>query len=184
MFEASLETRRAVGARGVSEPNTHQREPHPPGAAACEETFTRAMEEALWVFLDLLPVCVSGGADPLDPPVAVGRSPHSRTPVRVRTGAGHRAVQGWGPESHLLNKGLSAGGEEHAWEWPCGPASGRVSACRAGAAGVPELLDRPRPPGLGVALASVPPRTAPTSFREQTDILLPPSLARENPRTR
>lgn len=103
------------------------------------------MEEASWVFLDLLPVGVSGGADP-SPSSRGSRAEPTLEDACARPDAGNQAMQGWGSESHLLNSGFSAGGEEHAWEWPPGPMSGPVSACRAGAASVLELLDRPLPP--------------------------------------
>lgn len=105
--------------------------------------------------------------------------------VHVRTDPGNQAVPG---------VGLRASPSQHRpfrWGWlTCGnahpgPVSGRVGACRAGVSSDVELLNRPLPREVsGWPLPPVPPRTAPTSFRDQTDIFLPPSLAGENPRTR
>lgn len=156
------------------------------------ETFKIEMKEGQQLFQDLIVTCSclrGKHRHPYDTPVITTTRVHAR----AWWGSSHASTRTWEVTHVQWAIHLSLTFSKKAFPFDvrnaCGdihldPVFHSISTCWNAAPRLLELPNLPLPRVLSRGLSpALPLRKVPTLFQEQTDILLSPSLARENPQT-
>lgn len=157
------------------------------------ETFKIEMKEAQQLFQDVIVTCSCLGGKhrhPYDTPIVTMRSVHARawwgsSRASTRTREVTRVQWAIHPSLTFSKKAFPLDVRDACGNIHLDPVFHSVSTCWTAAPTLLELPNLPLPRVFSRAPSpALPLRKGPTLFQEQADILLSPSLTRENPQTR